>query len=216
MPPNADAAAHDERIGDEDGATKEREDVDIHSKQKNSLYTWIDNRVRTKTSVPWGHRPHKVLGLSCLTFAAVAPFLAATGRCALAISWACVAVTSFLSDHVTTGVDSLSHPADRLLAGATLLATQRTVWVDFGRGWFAVTWLSVACYAASLRAIRRGRYDAYVFWHTSWHLVGQASMILCLVSNEPETFRSASTRWSSWWSATTATMNNDDVAVVEL
>ncbi|KAL3827025.1 hypothetical protein ACHAXA_007532 [Cyclostephanos tholiformis] len=72
----------------------------------------------------------------------------------------CVSLTSYLSDHVYTGLESYAHAIDKSLA-----ALKCHVWANY--------------YA------RRDMYDQFVIWHCLWHAVGVGSMLICYTVNGP-------------------------------
>ena len=89
-----------------------------------------------------------------------------------------------MSDYYMAGVSSVAHLADRIVAPLVFLLTVWTIGSDFGVRWASACSFPVACYAMSVRSIKKGRYESYIFWHSMWHFVGQGALIICMAGQE--------------------------------
>eukprot|EP00563_Minutocellus_polymorphus_P020947 CAMPEP_0197734154 /NCGR_PEP_ID=MMETSP1434-20131217/44276_1 /TAXON_ID=265543 /ORGANISM="Minutocellus polymorphus, Strain CCMP3303" /LENGTH=196 /DNA_ID=CAMNT_0043321561 /DNA_START=461 /DNA_END=1051 /DNA_ORIENTATION=- len=143
-------------------------------------------RFATASSLPWGHKPHPLVGSSCLLFALPVPFLVfchpITAAC-----FAVVTITSFMSDHVYTGLDSYAHLADKFVAPLTFSFTLRTVYMTGGIYWTCSCTLALSCHILAHSAAKRNEYDRFVFWHAAWHAVGVALLVACFCVNNTMT-----------------------------
>lgn len=140
-------------------------------------------RFATASSLPWGHKPHPLVGLSCLLFALPVPFLISCHPIA-AGCFAVVTVTSFMSDHVYTGLDSYAHLVDKFMAPLTFSSALRTVYLTGGPYWACSCTLALSCHVLAHSAAKRNEYDRFVFWHAAWHMVGVALLVTCFYVND--------------------------------
>lgn len=74
------------------------------------------NRLSRQTSLPWGHKRSTMIGISCFFFVLPIPFLIKSCCPFAAFMLAVVTLSSFSSDYLYSGVDSLSHLLDKCLA----------------------------------------------------------------------------------------------------
>lgn len=143
-------------------------------------------RFATASSLPWGHKPHPLVGLSCLLFALPIPFLVSchptTAGC-----FAVVTVTSFMSDHVYTGLDSYAHLVDKFMAPLTFASALQTVYLTGGVYWTCSCTLALSCHVLAHSAAKRNEYEKFVFWHAAWHAVGVALLVTCFYVNDTTT-----------------------------
>lgn len=143
-------------------------------------------RLATASSLPWGHKPHPLVGLSCLLFALPVPFLISCHPIA-AGCFAVVTVTSFMSDHVYTGLDSYAHLVDKFMAPLTFSTALRSVYLTGGLYWACSCTLPLSCHVLAHSAAKRNEYDRFVFWHAAWHTVGVALLVTCFYLNDTMT-----------------------------
>mmetsp|Transcript_36662 Transcript_36662/g.80205 ORF Transcript_36662/g.80205 Transcript_36662/m.80205 type:complete len:324 (+) Transcript_36662:43-1014(+) len=143
-------------------------------------------RISTASSLPWGHKPHPMVGASCLLFVLPVPFLSTCHPTAAAF-FGVVTISSFLSDHVYTGLESWAHPFDKVCAVLTFSTAMRTVYSTGGPLWAASSSLAVACHVLAHSAAKRDEYMPFVFWHTMWHVVGVALLVACFWTNDTMT-----------------------------
>lgn len=98
------------------------------------------------------------------------------------------AVVSFCSDYLFTGLTSRFHLVDRWMASlhtihAVLLAAgalpgQEGVPVLPMWAVVVLTTATMFCFAMSKRCVAEKDFGSYRLWHTLWHVVGPASMVL--------------------------------------
>ena len=143
-------------------------------------------RFATASSLPWGHKPHPLVGLSCLLFALPVPFLVSCHPITAAC-FAVVTITSFMSDHVYTGLDSYAHLVDRFVAPLTFLSAMWTVYTEAGIYWTCTCTLALSCHILAHSAAKRNEYNKFVFWHAAWHTVGVALLVACFYLNDTMT-----------------------------
>ena len=143
-------------------------------------------RISTASSLPWGHKPHPILGASCLLFVLPVPFLSTCHPIAAAL-FCIITVSSFLSDHVYTGLDSWAHAFDKVCAVLTFSTAFHTVYSTGGASWASSSTLAIACHVLAHSAAKRDEYMPFVFWHTMWHAVGVALLVMCFWANDTRT-----------------------------
>ena len=143
-------------------------------------------RFATASSLPWGHKPHPLVGFSCLLFALPVPFLISCHPIA-AGCFAVVTVTSFMSDHVYTGLDSYAHLVDKFMAPLTFSTALRSVYLTGGLYWACSCTLALSCHVLAHSAAKRNEYDSFVFWHAAWHAVGVTLLVTCFYVNDTMT-----------------------------
>lgn len=160
----------------------------LHSSSFDALLEFLDHasnplkRISTQPSLKWGHRPHPLIGLSCLLFVCPVPYL---WECfpATAFLFGMTAMASFLSDHVYTGLDSYFHAVDRALAPFTFLFALVAVYRTSGLIWALSSFTALACHVMANHDQRKGRYNRFVFWHSMWHIVGVGLTVTCFHVN---------------------------------
>ena len=84
--------------------------------------TFLRKRLSRQSSLPWGHRRSKLIGISCFLFLLPIPLLLKSCCPFAAFMLAVVTVSSFSSDYIYTGVESRSHLLDRALAPVALVS----------------------------------------------------------------------------------------------
>jgi hypothetical protein len=127
-----------------------------------------------KTNMPWGHRPHPLLGLSCLCYGWPALVLFHYGMTWLGFVFVLQVVSSLLSDHVNTGCNSIWHIVDKWLACSNTL---HMIWYAADRVSPYVSLLAVIplyCFYRAYRGSADKSYDQFVYWHIWWHITGGA------------------------------------------
>jgi hypothetical protein len=121
------------------------------------------------TRLPWKERSTMV-GLSTLLF--LLP--ACKRRIPQWKRYACLlqACVSYLSDYHYAGRPHLSHGIDRLVAATNIALTAPRA---LGTGYDMIATL---CYHVSMESIRLRHQKAYELWHSLWHVVGSACLML--------------------------------------
>jgi len=141
-------------------------------------------RFSRQSSLSWGHKPHPILGLSCLLFALPVPFFWRECHPYTALLLAGVTLSSYASDHQFTGLESYAHSIDRFLAPITLGFCLKSVYTLFGFRWMTTSLLPIACLVLSGMNSKRGNYSAFVLWHSLWHILGVGSILVCFLMNK--------------------------------
>ena len=136
-----------------------------------------ERRISLESCLPWGHKPHPIIGASCLLYATVPVPLWQRGHPVAACSFLAVTVTSFMSDHVNTGLTSIWHPIDKITAPLCLSLAFRAVY-RFAPIWASTSLVPLLCHIFANSAVKRGNYGQFVFWHSLWHILGVALMLL--------------------------------------
>lgn len=141
-------------------------------------------RLSRQSSLSWGHKPHPILGLSCLLFALPVPFFWRECHPFTALLLSGVTLSSYASDHHFTGLESYAHSIDRTLAPITLGFCLKSIYTLFGFRWMTTSLLPIACLVFSGINSKRGNYSAFVLWHSLWHMFGVGSIMFCFVMNK--------------------------------
>lgn len=140
-------------------------------------------RFSTKATEPLGHKPRPILGASCFLFLLPVPFLTACYPYTAAL-FGITTISSFLSDHMYSGIDSWAHTFDKVTAATVLSFSVQVVYLTGGMYWVSTCLLALACHVMGHAAAKRGDYNRFVFWHTMWHVVGVSlMMIIFLIHN---------------------------------
>ncbi|KAL3771920.1 hypothetical protein ACHAW5_008033 [Stephanodiscus triporus] len=145
--------------------------------------TAFTKRLSRQSSLPWGHRPSPYVGASCALFLLPVPLLLRACCPASACLLSCVAVTSYLSDHVYTGVESWAHAIDRVVAPLAFVTCVRSTCVTCGPGWAVLSLLALKCHLMANWHAKRDMYEQFVVWHCLWHAVGVGLMLVCFTVN---------------------------------
>lgn len=93
-------------------------------------------------------------------------------------------VCSYCSDHLYTGLDSMAHMIDKIVAPATFVFALRTIYQTGGLKWAVTSNLAILCHILAMAAARKNNYGGFVLWHTLWHVVGVALMVACCIVND--------------------------------
>ena len=140
-------------------------------------------RLSRQSSLSWGHKPSPIIGASCLTFLFPIPILLQVEAHVSAFFLAAVTVTSFLSDHCYTGLESCWHIIDRILAPIAFISNVFSVYSNCGFTWASSSILAVGCHLLANHYSKRGIYKHFVIWHSLWHVVGSSLILFCHVMN---------------------------------
>lgn len=167
------AAAQSRRKNDNGGST-------LHRVVNSTL---IKKRLSRQSSLSWGHKPSPLIGASCFLFLLPIPFLLRACRPLPAFMLACVTVSSYLSDHVYTGVESKAHLADRVLAPLAFASNLISIYGQHGMGWAVLSLAALKCHLLANYYAKRGMYDEFVIWHSLWHAVGVGLIVACYAYN---------------------------------
>ena len=84
--------------------------------------TFLKKRLSRQSSLPWGHKRSRMIGISCFLFLLPIPLLVQSCCPFAAFMLAVVTVSSFSSDYLYSGVESWSHLLDRLFAPIALVS----------------------------------------------------------------------------------------------
>ena len=146
--------------------------------------TAISKRFSRQSSLPWGHKPSRYIGASCFLFLLPIPLLlracCTISACLLGI----VAITSYLSDHVYTGIPSYAHTVDRIFAPLAFLSNCYSTYRTCGIYWASVSLLAFQCHIWANYYVKKGMYNKFVLWHCLWHIVGVGSILVCFMVND--------------------------------
>lgn len=145
--------------------------------------TAFRRRFSCQSSLPWGHRPSPLIGASCFLFLLPVPYLLRACQPVAAALLGCVTASSYLSDHVYTGLESWAHAADRVLAPITFAACLQAVYVTCGARWASVSLVALLCHLRANYHAKHGGYERFVVWHSLWHLVGVGVILVCFTVN---------------------------------
>lgn len=145
--------------------------------------TFFKKRLSRQSSLPWGHRPSPLIGASCFLFALPVPLFLRACCPAPAFMLASVTVSSYLSDHVYTGLESWAHCADRVLAPLAFFTCQVAIYRTCGVWWLLSSYLALKCHVVANYHAKNGRYDQFVIWHSLWHAVGVGLILIALTYN---------------------------------
>jgi len=135
-------------------------------------------RLSSASSLPWGHRPHPVVGASCLLYGLLVLPLWRLNFSFAALLYAIVTVTSYMSDHVCTGKTSIWHSVDKIVAFSCLFVLLPSFWKTSRNGFFTGMFVPLGCHLIAHAAAKRGDYGGFVFWHTLWHVSGVGLLLV--------------------------------------
>ncbi|KAL7467006.1 hypothetical protein ACHAXS_007273 [Conticribra weissflogii] len=136
-------------------------------------------RLSRQSSLPWGHKPSPLIGASCFLFLLPIPLLLRSCYTLPAFLLGCVTVTSYLSDHAYTGLESWAHALDRFMAPLALTSCIHAGYSEGGVSWVFASMGAVACHIAAHNYAKKGMYDEFVIWHSLWHAVGSGLVVGC-------------------------------------
>jgi len=142
-------------------------------------------RLSRQSSLTWGHKPSPLIGASCFLFLLPIPLLLRACCPLPAFFLGCVTVSSYLSDHVYTGVESWAHTADRVLAPLAFASNLYSIYAHHGAMWALSSFAALKCHVWSNYYSKRGMYDEFVIWHSLWHAVGVGLIVVCFAVNGP-------------------------------
>ena len=146
--------------------------------------TAVSKRFSRQSSLPWGHKPSPYIGASCFLFLLPIPLLLRACCTLSACLLGTVAITSYLSDHVYTGVTSYAHTFDRLFAPMAFLSNIYSTYTTCGIYWASVSLLAFQCHIWANYYVKKGMYNKFVLWHCLWHIVGVGSILACFMVND--------------------------------
>lgn len=145
--------------------------------------TTFRNRLSRQSSLPWGHKPSPFVGASCFLFLLPIPLLLRACCPFSALSLFCVTISSYLSDHVFTGVESWTHTLDRVLAPMAFASCLYSTYVNCGLGWALCSLGALKCHVLANYYSKNGMYDQFVIWHSMWHVMGVGLILVCFTVN---------------------------------
>lgn len=151
--------------------------------QKIVSSTAFQKRLSRQSSLPWGHKPSPIIGASCFLFLLPIPLLlracCPVSACMLFI----VTISSYLSDHVFTGLESWSHALDRVLAPTALISCMYATYSTCGLAWVLLSMAAIKCHVWANYYSKNNMYDQFVIWHSLWHAVGVGLILFCFTYN---------------------------------
>ncbi|KAL7518322.1 hypothetical protein ACHAWX_003165 [Stephanocyclus meneghinianus] len=148
-----------------------------------SFITSPKRRLSRQSSLTWGHRPSPIVGASCFLFLMPIPLLIRACCYTSAMFLAAVTVSSFLSDHCYTGLESGWHTVDRVLAPMALTSNIYSVYSNCGLAWASLSIFAVMCHLLANHYSKKGMYDHFVIWHSLWHAMGSGLIVFCFLVN---------------------------------
>lgn len=161
--------------------------------------TAFQKRFSRQSSLPWGHKPSPLIGASCFLFLLPVPLLIRECCPVSACLLGCVTVSSYLSDHVYTGLESWTHTLDRVMAPMAFASNLYATYSIFG-GWAACMSLpALKCHVWANYYAKNGMYDQFVIWHSLWHLVGVGVILVCFTLNGGVGTCWEGTRWEDFF-----------------
>ncbi len=146
--------------------------------------TFLLKRLSRSSSLSWGHKPSPYIGASCLFYLLPVPFFLRACAYHSAMALLLVSISSYMSDHVYTGLESYAHAADRMLAPLAFFSCLYSTCADCGHVWAASSLLAVQCHVRANYYARKGMYDEFVLWHCLWHGVGVGLIVFCYWWND--------------------------------
>lgn len=145
--------------------------------------TAFKRRLSRQSSLSWGHKPSPIIGASCLLFMLPVPLLLRACCPWSAMSLVSVTFSSYLSDHVFTGLESWAHFLDRTLAPMALGINIYSMYSTCGLGWASLSIIAVKCHVLANYYSKKGIYVQFVIWHSLWHATGVGLIIFALSYN---------------------------------
>jgi hypothetical protein len=155
-------------------------------------------RLSRQSSLSWGHRPSPLIGASCFLFLLPIPLLLRSCCFVPAFFLVCVTVSSFLSDHCYTGLESGYHTMDRVLAPLAFASNIHAVYAKSGVLWASSAVLAVMCHVLAHGYAKKGMFNKFVVWHFLWHAVGNGLIILCFAVNGDTGTCWEGSKWREW------------------
>jgi hypothetical protein len=146
--------------------------------------TFFLKRFSRSSSLSWGHKPSPYIGASCLFYLLPVPFFIRACAHHSAVLLLLVTLSSYMSDHVYTGIESYAHVVDRVLAPMAFTSCLYSTCKDCGYLWAATSLLAVKCHVWANYYARKGMYDEFVLWHCLWHIVGVGLIVVCYWWND--------------------------------
>lgn len=146
--------------------------------------TFFLKRFSRSSSLSWGHKPSPYIGASCLFYLLPVPFFIRACAYHSALLLLLVTLSSYMSDHVYTGLESYAHVLDRVLAPMAFTSCLYSTCKDCGYLWAASSLLAVKCHVWANYYARKGMYDEFVVWHCLWHGVGVGLIVVCYWWND--------------------------------
>ena len=145
--------------------------------------TTFQKRLSRQSSLSWGHKPSPWIGASCFLFLLPIPLFLRACCPFSAFILGCVTVSSYMSDHVFTGLESWAHTADRVLAPMAFTSCLYSICYYYGLWWAALSLAALKCHVLANYHSKNGNYDQFVKWHSLWHLVGVGTILACFAVN---------------------------------
>ncbi|KAL9191057.1 hypothetical protein ACHAXT_000763 [Thalassiosira profunda] len=145
--------------------------------------TAFQRRLSRQSSLSWGHKPSPLIGASCFLFLLPIPLMIRACCPVSAGLLGCVTVSSYLSDHVYTGLESWAHTFDRATAPLAFTSCLYSVYSHCGVWWAISSCAAVVCHVLANYYSKQGQYERFVIWHSLWHVVGVGLIVVCFALN---------------------------------
>lgn len=145
--------------------------------------TAFQKRLSRQSSLSWGHKPSPLIGASCFLFLLPIPLLLRACCPVSAFLLGCVTASSYLSDHVFTGLESWTHTLDRVLAPMAFATCLYSTYCNHGVVWAVLSLAALKCHVRANYYAKNGMYDQFVIWHSLWHAVGVGLILVCFTYN---------------------------------
>jgi len=145
--------------------------------------TISQNRLSRQSSLPWGHKPSPLIGASCFLFLLPIPLLLRACCPVSSFLLGCVTVSSYMSDHVFTGLESWAHIFDKVLAPMAFTSCLYATYSTCGLAWAAMSVAALKCHIMAKYYSKNEMYDQFVIWHSLWHAVGVGLILVAFTYN---------------------------------
>ena len=145
--------------------------------------TAFKRRLSRQSSLSWGHRPSPLVGASCFLFLLPIPLLIRACCPVSACFLGCITATSYLSDHVFTGLESWAHAVDRAVAPVAFGSCFYSIFSTCGPLWAFSSLAAIKCHVLANYHSKSGNYHQFVIWHSLWHAVGVGLILICFAFN---------------------------------
>lgn len=108
-------------------------------------------------------------------------------------------MSSYLSDHVYTGLESWAHTFDRVMAPLAFASCLHSGVSTGGMLWVVSSFGAVGCHVMAHNCAKKGMYDEFVFWHSMWHVVGVGLVLGCFFMYGDDGSCWEGSHWESWF-----------------
>ena len=151
--------------------------------QKIATSTLFQKRLSRQSSLSWGHKPSPLIGASCFLFLLPIPLFLRACCPVSAFLLGCVTISSYMSDHAFTGLESWAHTFDRVLAPMAFTSCMFAIYSTCGLAWASLSLAALKCHIVANYYSKNDMYDQFVIWHSLWHAVGVGLILAALTYN---------------------------------